>query len=419
MASAIDPTEPADDVVSAKADQRANWAAAKSEIETLQTDVAGKAATAHNHDAGDITSGELVAARYVDMVGDSGSGGTKGAVPAPGTGDAAAGKFLDAAGAWTVPPPGAFTDTAVIVENAGDATKQVKISAAGVSTSNIRTITMADQDISLVPGTTFQSVDAGLTDIAGLAVTDSNFIVGDGANWVAESGATVRASLGLGTFAVESLNAVPAQTLAGAITGADQTVSRINLLDYGEVTNALSGTGNKTIDLTSGNSVTHTIFGAVTWTFSNPTAADELCGITLSGISLGIGAQTWPVNVKWAGGTAPTFTHNTATFTTDFATDDKLDITAHGFVDGERVHVTTSAADLPAGLSINTNYFVINKTANDFELSTTLGGSAVDITDDGSGTHTLNSGEDKLVFETDNEGATWTGALAIADAQVP
>lgn len=40
-------------------------------------------------------------------------------------------------------------------------------------------------------------IDAGLTDIAGLAVTDGNIIVGNGTNWVAESGATARASLGV------------------------------------------------------------------------------------------------------------------------------------------------------------------------------------------------------------------------------
>jgi len=38
------------------------------------------------------------------MVGDSGSGGTKGLVPAPGAGDAAAGKFLKADGTYAVPP---------------------------------------------------------------------------------------------------------------------------------------------------------------------------------------------------------------------------------------------------------------------------------------------------------------------------
>ena len=42
----------------------------------------------------------------------------------------------------------------------------------------------------------YQDYDAGLTDIAGLTPTDSNFIVGDGTNWVAESGATALASLG-------------------------------------------------------------------------------------------------------------------------------------------------------------------------------------------------------------------------------
>ena len=52
--------------------------------------------------------------------------------------------------------------------------------------------------LGLVIGTNIQAYDAGLTDIAGLAVTNSNFIVGDGANWVAESGATARTSLGVG-----------------------------------------------------------------------------------------------------------------------------------------------------------------------------------------------------------------------------
>ena len=46
-----------------------------------------------------------------------------------------------------------------------------------------------------------QASDADLTAIAALANTDGNFIVGNGTAWVAESGATVRTSLGLGTAA--------------------------------------------------------------------------------------------------------------------------------------------------------------------------------------------------------------------------
>lgn len=49
-----------------------------------------------------------------------------------------------------------------------------------------------------------QAVDADLTAIAALANTDGNFIVGNGTSWVAESGATARTSLGLGTLATLS-----------------------------------------------------------------------------------------------------------------------------------------------------------------------------------------------------------------------
>ncbi len=63
----------------------------------------------------------------------------------------------------------------------------------------------------------YQPLDAGLTDIAALAVTDSNFIVGDGANWVVETGATARTSLGLGTIATQAANSVT--ITGGSITG--------------------------------------------------------------------------------------------------------------------------------------------------------------------------------------------------------
>jgi hypothetical protein len=59
----------------------------------------------------------------------------------------------------------------------------------------------ADARISSAVGTSVQAFDADLTAIAGLANTDSNFIVGNGSAWVAEDAATARASLGLGTMA--------------------------------------------------------------------------------------------------------------------------------------------------------------------------------------------------------------------------
>jgi hypothetical protein len=51
--------------------------------------------------------------------------------------------------------------------------------------------------VNLEIGTDVQAWDTDLNDIAALSDADSNFIVGNGANWVVESGATVRESLGL------------------------------------------------------------------------------------------------------------------------------------------------------------------------------------------------------------------------------
>ena len=100
-------------------------------------------------------------------------------------------------------------------------------------------------------------------------------------------------------------------TLAGAVTGADQIVSAINLKDYGEVTNAIGATGGGTqdIDLNDGNSVSATVdTSANTFTFSNPTASDELCGFTLTLTNGGSQTVNWPASVDWAAATAPTLT---------------------------------------------------------------------------------------------------------------
>ena len=55
----------------------------------------------------------------------------------------------------------------------------------------------ARASLGLVIGTDVQAFDAQLTDVAGLTPADGKFIVGDGSNFVTESGSTARASLGL------------------------------------------------------------------------------------------------------------------------------------------------------------------------------------------------------------------------------
>ena len=62
-------------------------------------------------------------------------------------------------------------------------------------------------------------LDAQLQDIAGLATTDSAIIVGDGANFVLESGATMRTSLGLGTGSDVQFDSFGVGTAASGTTG--------------------------------------------------------------------------------------------------------------------------------------------------------------------------------------------------------
>ena len=81
-------------------------------------------------------------------------------------------------------------------------TLTVAIDSTVATLSGTQTLTNKSIDASQLTGTVANTrLDAQLQDVAGLAVSDGNFIVGDGANFVAESGATARTSLGLGTSA--------------------------------------------------------------------------------------------------------------------------------------------------------------------------------------------------------------------------
>lgn len=75
-------------------------------------------------------------------------------------------------------------------------------------------------------------------------------------------------------------------------------------------------------------------------------------------------------------------------FTTTFGGDpNALNATAHPFADDDVLQVWNQDGDLPAGLTARTNYYVVNATADAFELSLTSGGAPVTLTGDGTGTH--------------------------------
>ena len=84
-------------------------------------------------------------------------------------------------------------------------------------------------------GSDVQAFDAQLSDIAGLTPTDSNFIVGDGSNFVLESGATARASLGAQASAADLTNLSSCQS-GGSAALAALTSTEIGILDGATLT---------------------------------------------------------------------------------------------------------------------------------------------------------------------------------------
>ena len=79
---------------------------------------------------------------------------------------------------------------------------------------------------------------SSLFDLVGLSPNDDNFIVGNGTNFITESGATARSSLGLGTMAIQDNNSVNID--GGNIDGSTISTSDITV-----------GSG-KTIDVSGG-----------------------------------------------------------------------------------------------------------------------------------------------------------------------
>ena len=130
-------------------------------------------------------------------------------------------------------------------------TNPVPIASGG---TNAISASAARTSLGLAIGTDVQAYNAGLQDISGLAKTNNNFIVGDGSNWVAESGATVRTSLGLGSMAVQDSNAVSISAGTATLTSMttnSATITGGTITGITDLAVADGGTGASSLTLNS------------------------------------------------------------------------------------------------------------------------------------------------------------------------
>lgn len=85
---------------------------------------------------------------------------------------------------------------------------------------------------------------------------------------------------------------------------------------------------------------------------------------------------------------SPNVTLGTVTVT--IASPGVFTLTSHNLQEGDTIQLTTTGS-LPTGLTVSTDYYVISAglTANNFQVSATLGGAAINTSGSQSGTHTL------------------------------
>lgn len=243
-----------------------------------------------------------------------------------------------------------LTDASAARTNLGLGTMATQASSnvtiTGGSVSGITDITVADggtgasdaatarTNLGLEIGTDVQAYDAQLSDIAALAVTDGNFIVGDGTNWVVESGDTALASLGVTATGTE-LNALDGYTgdttdlnrleittegtsEASKVVTADSSgdilaSQEFKAKSYNETFATVSSSTNSTvIDCETANVFSTTLSENTTFTFSNPPATGTAYSFTLKMVQDSGGSNfsvTWPSTVKWSENVSPVLTN--------------------------------------------------------------------------------------------------------------
>ena len=170
-----------------------------------------------------------------------------------------------------------LTTTGTIGTGVWEAT-DVGVAHGGTGASNASD---ARDNLGLTIGTDVQAYDAGLADISGLAVTDGNIIVGDGSNWVAESGATARASLGL--------------TIGTHVQAYDAELAAIA---------GLSSAADKGIQFTgSGTAATYDLTAAGKALLDDANAAAQR---TTMGVAIGSDVQAWDAQLDDIAALTPT-----------------------------------------------------------------------------------------------------------------
>lgn len=290
------------------------------------------------------------------------------------------------------------------------------------------TASAARTNLGLVIGTNVQAYDAQLTDIAGLTPTDSTIIVGNGTNFVSESGATARTSLGLGSadaVAHGSLTLSTDLAIADGGTGAsDAATARANLgigsagtapsSDYATAAQGvLADSALQSSDIGLTVQAQSAVLDATTASYTTAeqtklSGIEALADVTdATNVVAAGGYIAGGTDVAIADGGTGASTEALARTNLEFQTNVTGDVTAVGVTSYTVLTTdhTLTVNDTTIGGNVTINLPAVATVGSGFMLNVAKKGTSFNVTVDGSGTETINGA---LSYVMSNLNATVT-----------
>lgn len=280
-----------------------------------------------------------------------------------------------------------FYDSQLVVADSTDTTKQIKFDAAG-TTGTSTTITGSQtsnrvQTLQDVTDTFVYKTTADALSNKSLALSSSNdsATTGSAATLAAFTSGIVR----LTNSSLTTISGIPAGTSGQEVTVENQTGNTITILND----DAGASSGNKIY--TGAGSVSMPANATFLFTYDSTASHWMLTGGSGSGSSSsGINYVANP-NAE-TDTTGWTTYSDTQTVTITNATPAVFTVTSTtGYYNGMPIAFTNSGGALPTGLTASTTYYISNLNtdgANKFRVATTRGGTEVNTSSAGSGTHT-------------------------------